>query len=100
MSNILIGKKWDKGAIYIGRGSVFGNPWPIDETNPERTRDKVCDLYEEYFHQKIANDPEFKQKVDDLVMASLYTPITLGCYCVPHRCHGETIKRYIDARNA
>lgn len=99
MSSVTVGKKWDKGAVYIGRGSPFGNPWPIDESDPEFTRDAVCDRYESYFEHKMKTDPKFKAAVHGLVsQATITGSVTLGCYCAPKRCHGETIKRYIESK--
>lgn len=95
MSKIVIGKKWDKGAIYIGRGSIFGNPWPISAA---ATRDEVCDKYEDYFHHRLKEDKEFADNVNTLVehVRLSSTPVVLGCFCAPKRCHGETIKRYVE----
>lgn len=95
MCKVVIGKKWDKGAIYIGRGSVFGNPWPISAA---ATRDEVCDKYEDYFHQRLKEDNDFVESVEALVehVRLSSSPVVLGCFCAPKRCHGETIKRYVE----
>lgn len=38
-------------AVYIGRGSPFGNPFPI---TPDHDRDDVCDAFLSY----LENDPD------------------------------------------
>ncbi|QXN70452.1 putative toprim domain-containing protein [Bacillus phage vB_BspM_AgentSmith] len=95
MSNVIVGKKWDKGAIYIGRGSVLGNPFAMKDMSDE-TRDEVCDQYEDYFYEQIENDPKFLATVESLILKAEKGKVILGCYCAPKRCHGDTIKDYID----
>ncbi len=70
--------------VYIGRPTIFGNPFK------GKDRDSVCDKYEEYFHERIKNDPFFKEKVLRLVGK------VLGCYCKPKRCHGDIIVTYLE----
>ncbi len=71
--------KENKLAVYIGRGSVYGNPFVISK---EATRDDVCNDYENKYlpfqPSIIAKLPELKGKV-------------LLCYCYPERCHGDTL---------
>ncbi|MCK5015915.1 MAG: DUF4326 domain-containing protein [Candidatus Peribacteraceae bacterium] len=70
-----------KGAVYIGRGSKYGNRFPI---TAQHDRNKVCDMYEE---EKLA-DPEFIT----MVKQELYGK-DLVCYCAPLRCHGDFLIR-------
>jgi hypothetical protein len=79
--------------VYIGRGSPFGNPYPIGEED----RDTVCDKYEHHFSYKLNTDPHFQAAVDDLVNKARTGDLNLICFCAPKRCHGETIKRHIEA---
>lgn len=71
-------------AIYIGRGSKWGNPYPIDATN---SRDSVIELYECWLDQQIKIG---KITVNDL--ANLHGK-DLVCYCVPARCHGHILEQ-------
>lgn len=60
----LVYGKWNapEGAIYIGRGSVYGNPFPMrNQTHEERLR--VCLAYRAYAAKRIAEDPEFANSV-------------------------------------
>lgn len=74
--------------VYIGRGTPFGNANSLTEDS--KSRDSACDAYEYDFRQKIKYNPSFKLQV-----LSLYGK-KLGCSCVPLRCHGETIKQYLN----
>jgi len=86
--------------VYIGRGGkgqsgYFGNPI---------VRGKFCqacgkihldagstlDCYKKYFYDRIEKDNQFKEEVLKLKGK------TLGCFCKPNRCHGDTIKEWLD----
>lgn len=61
-------------AIYIGRGrgSIFGNPFPM---NGEDTREQVCLSYRKWLYQEIKQNPEFAAQVKSLKDA------TVKCFC-------------------
>lgn len=63
-------------AAYIGRGSPYGNPFPITKFN---TRDEVCDKFEKEILPYL--DVEALRGKD------------LVCFCYPLRCHGDSILR-------
>ena len=75
--------------VYIGRGSLFGNPFKIGK---DGDRDSVVELYRQYFYGKISRDAEFKRNV--LALKGK----TLGCYCKPQRCHGDIIAEYLEVK--
>lgn len=79
---------------YCGRGSILGNPFPIDLHN---SRDKVCDKYHTYFYNRIHNnDIVFINELLRLHKLGVYKgELKLGCFCVPARCHLETIRDYL-----
>lgn len=63
-------------AVYIGRGSPWGNPFVIGR---DGDRDMVCDRFE----------AEILPTLD-------LTPLrgkSLVCYCAPKRCHGDALLR-------
>lgn len=60
-----------KGAVYIGRGSIYGNPFPITAT---QDRNKVCNMYEDY----VEADPVKKA----LFIKNLQGK-DLVCFCSP-----------------
>lgn len=67
--------------VYIGRGSIWGNPFVIDK---DGTREEVIAKYEQY----LLNSPDLLAKV-----GSLYGK-TLCCFCAPKACHGDVLARY------
>lgn len=75
-------------AVYIGRGSKWGNPYPI---GPQwGSRDDVCNLFESYFRTKYDQGKISKEE-----LAALYGK-PLVCFCAPLRCHGQTILKYVE----
>ena len=64
-------------AVYIGRGSPWGNPFVIGK---DGDRDTVCDKYA----AMVESDPSFKARV----IANLRGK-DLVCFCAPQRCHGD-----------
>lgn len=61
-------------AVYIGRGSPYGNPFVI---GIHGDRDKVCDRFE-------------AEVLPGLDVSALRGK-DLICYCAPLRCHGDAI---------
>lgn len=91
---IRVGLKWDKNAIYIGRGSPLGNIFVMKD---ELERDMVCDNYEVWFNEKVKqNDPVVMRELRRLYKLAKQGDVVLGCYCSPKRCHGDTIKKFLD----
>lgn len=79
-------------AIYIGRGSKWGNPYSHRQGTAAQftvgSRDEACDMHEAYLQQQITN----KQiTIHDL--AQLHGK-DLVCFCAPQRCHGHTLERW------
>ena len=76
--------------VYIGRPSMFGNPFPISR---EITRDEAILKFAAYFERRIKEDKEFRDAVHSLKGK------VLGCYCKPKACHGDYIASYLDNRS-
>lgn len=64
-------------AVYIGRGTLFGNKYII---GVDGTRDEVCD--------KFINDLNQNQELKSKVLKELHGK-NLVCHCKPKRCHGD-----------
>lgn len=71
-------------AVYIGRGSKWGNPFVIGKHGD---RDSVCDQYEKQLEQRVANGEVTVQELADLHGKDLV------CFCAPQRCHGHTLEK-------
>ena len=86
--------------IKVDRSSPLGNPFYLKD---ESCRDEVCDKYQEYFDNIVANPNEnevFMNELRRIYKLSKKYDVILGCWCHPKRCHAETIlnflKQYID----
>lgn len=71
---------------YIGRGSRFGNPYLI---GPDGTREDVVVKHKKDFD----NNPKLREAVWNELKGE-----TLGCFCKPLACHGDTYVEYIKER--
>lgn len=103
MGYVIIGRVGDRGAVAIDRTSVLGNPISIEETMSKRNvssvkaREIVCDEYESYFHDVLLHREDVKQYIDEIIeIVKRDGKVILGCHCTPRRCHGLTIKNYLD----
>ena len=78
--------------LYCGRGSVLGNPH-VMQNNSKAERDRVCDLYEKQF-------PTLHQKSECywIIEKLKRHPVALQCFCVPKRCHCETVVKWINEK--
>ena len=73
--------------VYIGRGSMWGNPFRIGEHG---NREEVIELYRKFLWGQMKLGLVTK---DDL--ASLNGK-RLGCFCKPQACHGDVIVRAVE----
>ena len=71
--------------IYIGRGSVFGNPFIIGK---DGTREEVIEKYRSHLYHSILTLGPLGRAVLQLAPCS---HIVLGCHCSPLPCHGDVI---------
>ena len=75
-------KNVPKNAVYIGRGSMWGNPFVIGK---DGSRDDVCDKYAEYLENQVNSNRVTLQQ-----LVSLHGK-DLVCFCAPLRCHGDVL---------
>jgi hypothetical protein len=79
----VVNKKNSQFDVYIGRGSVFGNPFII---GVHGSREDVIRKYEEWVRQQphiLALLPTLRGK-------------RLGCFCKPLACHGDVLVKLIE----
>ena len=85
--------------IRVDRKSILGNPFYLSK---ETDRNKVCDAYHTYFNKILLTTNRykgFKQEVTRIEeIYKKYGKLNLFCWCVPKRCHAETIKQYLKAK--
>ena len=84
--------------IEVCRGvSPLGNPYFMES---EADRDHVCDSYVKWIEYSLSPGRSDRLVIDELLrLKKLYMEhgkLRLFCWCVPKRCHAETIKEYIE----
>lgn len=80
-SPIAVNKYKSSYDVYIGRGSIWGNPFTVQEHG----RDRCIQLYKEYIIERLCNEPELVQQLLSL------RGKRLGCFCKPQACHGDVL---------
>ena len=75
----VVNKRKEHYTHYIGRGSIFGNPFVIGK---DGSREEVIQKYREY----APTNPELMKAIKELPKDAI-----LGCYCKPQTCHGDVI---------
>ena len=70
--------KKEKYDVFIGRHSIWGNPFVIGK---DGNRDEVIQKYREY----LENDDFLLSRINELRGKKL------GCYCSPLNCHGDVL---------
>ena len=73
------------GAVYIGRPSIWGNPFVIGN---DGTRDEVIAKFEAYI----------LRTSDLLAQLSKLAGRDVVCWCAPARCHGDVLVRMANER--
>ncbi len=79
-------KTTPKDAVYIGRGSPFGNQFVIGK---DGDREDVCNKFE----AALLSNPRLLQKVKSELRGK-----NLVCFCSPKRCHGDTLLRIANEK--
>jgi hypothetical protein len=89
--NLVVHNKKDQYDVYIGRPSIFGNPFEI---GIHGSRDEVIDKYKRWLlnGSSFGNQEASKEKRRS-ILASLSTlrDKVLGCWCSPLACHGDVL---------
>lgn len=78
----IVNKRKSRYDVYIGRPSIFGNPYPITK---KVNREESIKLFKDYFDERIERDSTFKASILKLQGRKL------GCFCAPKACHGDII---------
>ena len=75
------------GAVYIGRGSEWGNPYKI---GVDGTRNQVIAKYEDMI------------RADEIMMKRaklLLKGKDLLCFCAPSKCHGDVLLKIANEKD-
>ncbi len=76
---------------YIGRGTPWGNPYPVGGGEGHYSRDESINLFRVHFKKTILTD-ESKRK--GLLAMRGYK---IACHCKPAACHGDVLADYINS---
>jgi hypothetical protein len=101
METKVVNKRKSRYDVYIGRGSIFGNPYSHKSGTLAKfivkNREEAILKYKEYFYNRLETDDDFLLKVGALKGK------ILGCYCRPTNgfrgkllCHGQIIAGFLD----
>lgn len=93
MSKVVHCKK-DQYDIYIGRPSIYGNPFSHKEGTLAKykvhTREEAIEKYKEWLYSQ----PELINKVKTELKNKI-----LGCWCKPLSCHGDILLEIANEEN-
>lgn len=71
-----------KNAVYIGRGSIWGNPYNITVT--PMTNEEAVEKYKSLLEEMFREFPHTKEHIVNALRGK-----DLVCYCAPKPCHGD-----------
>jgi len=81
---------------YIGRGSIWGNPFthlPLSRTKAQfqvKTAEESMACFESWLRERLAKDLDLRRKLLELDGHKLV------CYCKPAPCHGDILIKLIE----
>lgn len=88
--------------VYIGRGSVLGNPFTSMQDRQTKaeficgSREESVDSFREYLLKKISEKD--KRICDELNKIYKMPHVNLVCFCKPKSCHGDIIQEIINSK--
>lgn len=95
MTEVIHKNKSKSGDVYIGRPSIFGNPYSHQDSEIAEfkvsSRTEAIARFKTYFDERLDSDLEFRKQVRALKGKRLV------CWCSPLRCHGDIIAKYVDS---
>ena len=86
----VVNKRNDKYDVYIGRPSIWGNPFShlresLADTKVNTRRESI-----EKYREWIKTQPELLYRIPELKGK------VLGCWCAPLPCHGDVLAELAD----
>ena len=89
--------------VYIGRGSVLGNPWSHKKSKYKTkwvpTREESIEKFREWIISRMSPSYPQYRAIEECVKRILSEKtLILGCFCAPLPCHGEVIAELILER--
>ena len=91
MTTKVVHCKKAKYDVYIGRPSIWGNPFsPLVGTLARFQAESIADAVAKY-KEWILTQPDLLAKLPEL------KDKTLGCWCKPKSCHGDILAELADS---
>lgn len=89
-----IGRKVPPGCVYVGRPSVWGNPFNTHkvEDGVIYTREAAIEGFRQYARKRLEIDPNWLDPLRDAT--------ALACWCSPQPCHAEVLLELMNENNA
>jgi len=91
--------------IYVGRGSVLGNPYTSKDLATSKaiyqvnSKEEAIRSYREYLSVNIATgNNAICDELNNIYTMALKGEVHLVCYCKPKDCHGDIIKDIVTAK--
>ena len=84
----------DQDVVYIGRGSIWGNPF--SHKSGTKALYKVGSVAEAIQAYKRHLWEQIKSGEITIEMLKALDGKRLACYCVPNPCHGNVIKQAVQ----
>lgn len=91
---------------YIGRPSIFGNPFSMADKNDLEERTEVIKQYRKHLGillrdneiARLLRDNKMAQdEIRRLVRLAQKSDLNLVCWCAPLACHGDVLKECIES---
>lgn len=82
-NGLVVNCRKEKYDVYIGRPSIWGNPFKIGR---DGTREQVIEKYRNY----LLGNSNLLGKIGNL------RGKILGCYCKPKACHGDVLSEFAN----
>jgi len=86
--------------IYIGRGTIFGNPYSHKVSFGSytvKTREEAIEKYRAHMRKEWTKSPELQANMIKLADQYLQgKEVVLICSCKPKACHGDVLKMAIE----
>jgi hypothetical protein len=81
-----------KGSVYIGRGSIWGNPFVIGK---DGTRADVCRKYANLMFERLTGEHggKWADALENIKGKDLV------CWCAPQQCHGDHLLHLANDTN-
>jgi hypothetical protein len=73
--------------VYIGRPSIWGNPFIIGK---DGSREEVIEKYIKYLNDSPDLIKRAKEELNEKI---------LGCWCAPNLCHGHILAQLANEEN-